>query len=121
MMEDKTVEILGTLYTIRFDVPDEKLPKGADGCMDQSVHQIKIAKFESDRDSLMDIDEYRKQVLRHEIVHAFYMNPVCGRTAALLKHGAGMKQSQIGLLFSHRKCLRHSKKQVAYRGEKIDA
>lgn len=71
MMEDKTVEILGTLYTIRFDVPDEKLPKGADGCMDQSVHQIKIAKFESDRDSLMDIDEYRKQVLRHEIVHAF--------------------------------------------------
>lgn len=71
MMEDKTVEILGALYTIHFDVPDDKLPEGADGCMDQSIHQIRIAKFETDRNSLMDLDEYRKNVLRHEIVHAF--------------------------------------------------
>ena len=36
MMKDKVVEILGTLYTIHFDVPDGKMPEGADGCMDQS-------------------------------------------------------------------------------------
>lgn len=34
MMKDKVVEILGTLYTIHFDVPDGKMPEGADGCMD---------------------------------------------------------------------------------------
>ena len=39
--------------------------------MDQSIHTIKIAKFEQDRDSVEDLDEYRKKVLRHEIVHAF--------------------------------------------------
>lgn len=72
MMEDKTVDILGTLYTIHFDVPDEKMPEGADGCMDQSIHTINIAKFESDRNSLMDLNAYRKKVLRHEIIHAFF-------------------------------------------------
>lgn len=71
MMEDKTIEILGQIYTIHFDVPDEKMPEGADGCMDQSIHTIKIAKFEPDRNSLMNLDSYRKKVLRHEIIHAF--------------------------------------------------
>lgn len=61
MMEDKTVDILGTLYTIHFDVPDEKMPEGADGCMDQSIHTIKIAEFESDRNSVMDLDSYSRK------------------------------------------------------------
>lgn len=39
----KKVNILGTLYKIYFDAPDEKLPEGCDGCMDQSIHQIRIA------------------------------------------------------------------------------
>ena len=38
---------------------------------DQSTHIIKIAKLESDRNSVMDLDSYRKKVLRHEIIHAF--------------------------------------------------
>ena len=71
MMKDKVVEILGTLYTIHFDVPDGKMPEGADGCMDQSIHQIRIAEFESDRNTIQDMDSYRKKVLRHEIIHAF--------------------------------------------------
>lgn len=71
MMEDKIVNILGTLYEIHFDVPEEKMPEGADGCMDQSIHTIKIAEFESDRNSIQDLDSYRKKVTRHEIIHAF--------------------------------------------------
>ena len=67
----KKVKILGTEYKICLDVPDEEMPKNADGCMDQSIHTIKIAKFEQDRNSVEDLDEYRKKVLRHEIVHAF--------------------------------------------------
>lgn len=67
----KTVNILGTEYKIIFDVPDEEMPEDADGCMDQSIQTIKIAEFESDRNTIQDMDSYRKKVLRHEIVHAF--------------------------------------------------
>lgn len=67
----KTVNILGTEYKIIFDVPDEEMPEDADGCMDKSIQTIKIAEFESDRNTIQDMDSYRKKVLRHEIVHAF--------------------------------------------------
>lgn len=67
----KTVNILGTEYKIIFDVPDEEMPEDADGCIDQSIQTIKIAEFESDRNTIQDMDSYRKKVLRHEIVHAF--------------------------------------------------
>ena len=70
-MDDKMVQILGTLYAVRFDVPEEKMPEGADGCMDQSTHMIKIAKIEASRESLQNLDSYKKKVLGHEIVHAF--------------------------------------------------
>ena len=46
---EKKVNILGTEYTIRFDVPDNDMPEYADGCMDQSIREIKIAKTEKDR------------------------------------------------------------------------
>lgn len=69
--EYKTVDILGTEYTIVFDVCEEDMPEGADGCMDQSIHTIKIAEMKTDRNSLQNIVEYRKKVLRHEIIHAF--------------------------------------------------
>lgn len=68
---DKTVNILGTEYTILFDVPEENMPEGASGCMDQSIHQIMIMKFEPSRNSLQNLEEYKKKVLRHEIIHAF--------------------------------------------------
>lgn len=67
----KKINVLGTEYTILFDVPDEEMPEGADGCMDQSIRTIKIGKFVSDRNSIQNLDDYRKKVLRHEIIHAF--------------------------------------------------
>lgn len=70
-MMRKTVNILGTEYEIIIDAPDEMLPEDADGAMDHSVKRIVVAKFESDRDSVKDLDVYRKKVLRHEIIHAF--------------------------------------------------
>lgn len=71
MVIKMNVSILGTEYTIIFDVDEELMPEDADGCMDQSVHQIKIAKFKSERNSLQNLEEYKKKVLRHEIIHAF--------------------------------------------------
>ena len=67
----KKISILGTEYTILFDVSPEEMPEGADGCMDQTIRTIKIAPIEKDRDTVQDIDSYKKKVLRHEIVHAF--------------------------------------------------
>ena len=68
----KKINVLGTEYTILFDVPDEEMPEGADGCMDHSIRTIKIGKFEQDRNSVRDLSEYRRKVLRHEIIHAFF-------------------------------------------------
>lgn len=67
----KIVSILGTEYEIVTDAPDEMLPDNADGAMDQSIKRIVIAKFEPDRNSIKDLESYRKKVLRHEIIHAF--------------------------------------------------
>lgn len=65
------VNILGTAYTIILDAPDEDMPRDSDGCMDHSTKTIRIAKFETGRDTIKDMDVYRKKVLRHEIIHAF--------------------------------------------------
>ena len=65
------LNILGTEYTVVFDVLEENMPIDADGCVDQSVKLIKIAKMEQERNSLMDLESYKKKVLRHEIIHAF--------------------------------------------------
>lgn len=65
------VHILGTEYTIKFDVPDAELPENADGYMDFSIKTIGIAQFEKGRNSIKDLDSYIKKVLRHEIIHAF--------------------------------------------------
>lgn len=62
-MMRKIVNILGTEYEIIIDAPDEMLPEDADGAMDHSVKRIVVAKFESDRDSVKDLDVYRKKVL----------------------------------------------------------
>lgn len=67
----KKVSILGTEYEIIIDAPDEMLPENADGGMDHSIKRITVAKFETDRNTIKDIDSYRKKVLRHEIIHAF--------------------------------------------------
>ena len=67
----KTVNILGTEYKVLFNVPYEEMPEDADGCMDQSIRTIKIAQFESDRNSIKDLESYRRKVLRHEVIHAF--------------------------------------------------
>lgn len=67
----KKVNILGTEYTILFDCEADSMPEDADGCMDNSIKTIKIAKMESDRNTVENLEAYKKKVLRHEIVHAF--------------------------------------------------
>lgn len=70
-VKNKEISILGTIYKVIIDVDPDEMPEGADGCMDQSIRTIKVAKFESDRNSLQNLKSYRNKVLRHEIIHAF--------------------------------------------------
>lgn len=67
-----TVCILGTSYSIniRCEKDDERL-KDCDGYCDWTTKRIVIE--EENEGTLEDMQEYKKKVLRHEIVHAFLL------------------------------------------------
>lgn len=67
-----TVDVLGTKYSIHQSnkVDDMNLEK-CDGYCDHSVKKIVIDTFQEVQGSLENLDEYRKQVIRHELIHAF--------------------------------------------------
>ena len=72
-IDDKTVRILGTPYDLVF-IPDDSPcfeDKECDGYIDVTTKQITIAIFEPDKNSVANLDEYQKQIMRHEITHAF--------------------------------------------------
>lgn len=72
-MKDCTVNILGTEYKIyhRNEKEDELLNgKNRDGYTDNSTHEIVICNKKDDCE-LRDYENYKKSVLRHEIIHAF--------------------------------------------------
>lgn len=70
-MKDK-VNILGTEYTIKRPkaADDPKLDE-CDGYCDTSVKLIVVEDYEPDPKSKNDLEDYAKQVVRHEIIHAF--------------------------------------------------
>lgn len=67
------VNILGTEYSVVI-ADEETKPKlkNSDGYMDNSTKEIVVGKFVPDENSLEDLKEYTKKVLRHEIIHAFF-------------------------------------------------
>lgn len=66
------VNILGTEYTIidKTEKEDERLKKH-DGYCDSSTKTIVLLKYEDDPMNKEDMSYFRKQILRHEIIHAF--------------------------------------------------
>ena len=67
-----TVNVLGTIYTIReSNKVDNPNLDGVDGYCDSSTKTIVIDTFKDSPGSLEDLDAYRRQVIRHELVHAF--------------------------------------------------
>lgn len=70
-MENTTVDILGTEYKIKYlsSKEDKRLEKLSGYC-DSYSHLIVIRKDENG--NIHDFNAYRKEVLRHEIVHAFF-------------------------------------------------
>lgn len=66
------VDVLGTMYSIvKSDkLEDPKLENLAGYC-DSSVKEIVIDTFKSDNLSKADLTSYEKEVIRHELIHAF--------------------------------------------------
>ena len=67
-----TVNVLGTIYTIKEsnEVEDLNL-KENDGYCDHTTKTIVIDTFKDSPGSVKDLESYKKQVIRHELVHAF--------------------------------------------------
>ena len=75
------ITVLGTEYDVSYctEKEDRALDGCKDGYFDRTVKRISIVKGEDDgkpeseisTDSVRDLLSYRKEVLRHEIVHAF--------------------------------------------------
>ena len=75
MMTDlfTVVHVLGEMYTIRQteEAKDAKL-KGRDGYTDTSIKECVIDSMEnSEPDYKANLQEYKKSVIRHELIHAF--------------------------------------------------
>ena len=70
---DKIVSVLGTNYGIYIDVPEreDKVLEGCSGYCDKTIKRISIMDLSGDRCNLVDKEEYRKYLIRHELVHAF--------------------------------------------------
>ena len=66
------VNVLGTHYMIKESnkVDDQNLERG-DGYCDHSTKTIVIDTFQDSPGSLDNLDEYKKHVIRHELIHAF--------------------------------------------------
>lgn len=77
------VSVLGTEYHIWLDVPESEddVLKECSGYCDKTSHRIAICEKEKDA-NLDDYMAYRKQVMRHEIIHAFLFESGLGADAA---------------------------------------
>ena len=66
------VDVLGTKYTIKESnkLEDANLEQN-DGYCDYSTKTIVIDTFKPSPGSLEDLESYKKQVIRHELIHAF--------------------------------------------------
>lgn len=72
-MENFKVNILGVEYKVLVNQSREDYPllEEADGFTDFTTKKIIIEKLKTGPRNWEDMDSYFKQVLRHEIVHAF--------------------------------------------------
>ena len=75
ILQDCRINILGSEWNIKFG-NEEQYPnlKNMDGYCDQSTREIIVDDMEKCQEQLgskADLPSYRKQVTRHEIIHAF--------------------------------------------------
>lgn len=89
-MQDITVNVLGSEWTIKFGKESEYPNlKDMDGYTDSSVEEIVVDDFsatDEEPSRKKDIEKYRKQVIRHELVHAFLEESGLGGNGCAAEH-----------------------------------
>lgn len=66
------VHILGTPYKVVIVSEDDyRSDREADGWCDTSVKELYVFNYKQGAESVRDLEEYQKKVIRHEIIHAF--------------------------------------------------
>ena len=76
-MQDFKVNILGSEWSVKFG-NEKEYPNLAktDGYTDLSIREIVVDDMEASQGQIgakADLESYRKQVVRHEIIHAFLL------------------------------------------------
>mgnify|MGYP006928562804 CR=1 FL=1 len=96
MRENKTIDILGTAYTIekRKMEDDEKLQE-ADGYIDTSVKLIVIDDMQPEQGKKLNLEGYAKQVIRHEIVHAFLFESGMDSSTYICRSGWAQNEEMV--------------------------
>lgn len=74
-MQDFKVNILGSEWSVKFG-SEEEYPSLAkmDGYADSSIREIVVDDMKASKgqiESKADLESYQRQVIRHEIIHAF--------------------------------------------------
>ncbi len=69
----KKVNVLGTEYKIvQKKAEEDEILKAADGYIDRTTKEIVLLELTENNCEIKNIDWYKKKVLRHEIIHAFF-------------------------------------------------
>ena len=79
---DGLVYILGTQYNIKL-IPesDDPMLKTLEGYTDQTVRKIVVKLIEKQSDSVQNLADYAKNIMRHELIHAFLFESGLGACA----------------------------------------
>ena len=69
---DGLVYILGTQYNIKLiSEADDPMLKTLEGYTDPTVHKIVVKLIEKQSGSVQNLADYSKNIMRHELIHAF--------------------------------------------------
>ena len=96
-MKDKTtVNVLGTEYTIeKRKMEDDAKLQNADGYIDTSVKLIVIDDMQPEQGKKLDLEGCAKQVIRHEIVHAFLFESGKDSSAYICRNGWAKNEEMV--------------------------
>ena len=92
-----TVDVLGTEYRIFMDVPEseDEVLKSCAGYCDKTSHRIAVAAQDADG-NLDDDAAYRRQILRHELIHAFLFESGLGGDSVWHVSGQEHPEQTVG-------------------------
>ena len=79
---DGLVYILGTKYNIKLiSEADDPMLKTLEGYTDPTVHKIVVKLIEKQGNTVQNVADYAKNIMRHEITHAFLFESGLGDCA----------------------------------------